>query len=144
MSHNCTNFYGEWTCSECARDVIRERDAALLQVRDRDEEITSLKESLRDVLEISEVDGAANLTTEEYAKIKGAKILLGPESRFAQRPVGAKCPRCDLPVESEAHREECAVKRKCDCALIDDVQVTCKEHTPKPWTPYENEGSEGR
>ena len=63
-----------------------ERDALLLQVRDKDEEIASLKESLHDVLEISEVDGAVNLTTEEYAKIQGAKILLGPDSRFAQKP----------------------------------------------------------
>ncbi len=48
------------------------------------EEIASLKESLHDVLEISEVEGAINLTVEESCKVQGARILLGPESRFRQ------------------------------------------------------------
>lgn len=47
------------------------------------EEIVALKESLRDVLDISEVEGATNLTVDQYCKIMGARILLSPESRFA-------------------------------------------------------------
>lgn len=47
------------------------------------EEIASLKESLRDALEISEVEGAVNLTVEESCKLMAARSLLGPESRFA-------------------------------------------------------------
>ena len=77
--------------------VIGERDAALLQVRDKDEEIASLKESLLHVLEISEVEGAVNLTVEESCKVMGARTLLGSESRFAQKPksgIEEVCPVC--------------------------------------------------
>lgn len=73
---------GMGPCPDCA------------EARRKDDEIASLKESLRDVLEISEIEGAVDLTVEQACKIMGARTLLGPESRFASNVPGkdAMCP----------------------------------------------------
>ena len=61
------------------------------------EEVRELKASLRDVLEISEVEGAANLTTMESCKLIAARSMLGPESRFAQKRDASSGGKAPLP-----------------------------------------------
>jgi|SRR3990172_697880 len=89
-------LYAEVEAMTQARDIIDREASRLhallersdLQVADLTEERNALKESLKDVLEISEVEGAANLTTMESCKLMAARSLLGPESRFSVKQLG--------------------------------------------------------
>jgi hypothetical protein len=95
-------MYGGKPCPDCA-DLAR-----------KDEEIASLKESLRDVLEISEVEGAINLTVMESAKLMAARTLLGTESRFIDKRKNP-CPKCGFVGCAESCQAPGRIgKRKCD------------------------------
>lgn len=64
---------------DCSDDAVRLHE----KVERQAEHIRALEESLRDVLEISEVEGAVNLTAMESAKLAAARVLLGADHRFA-------------------------------------------------------------
>lgn len=82
-------------------DVISERDSLLLQV-----------DVMRPVVEAA----IAWKKGEKWPYlVQGgdfAHAIDAYERKLTEKPRGEKCPKCDLPVESEAHREECADKRE--------------------------------
>lgn len=78
------------------RKKIAEHDAALLQVRAKDEEIKDFTESLRRLLDIVEPMTAGDFSTLEMAQIEGARILLRSDSRHRTDKRVDPASKCEL------------------------------------------------